>query len=79
MFLSKNRDSFNEVLVSPKLFLKLIAGNPFEHKGRVPLGTLDHPWSHEVDWRGIPKTGWEKPDRKYSQNKLLPKSPLAND
>lgn len=40
---------------------------------------LDHPQRYKVGCRGIPKRGWEKPDRKYSQNTLLPKSLLAND
>lgn len=79
VFLSKNRHYFHEISLCFQLFLRLSAGNPFEHKGRVPLGTLDHPQSYKVDCSGIPKPGWEKPDRKYSQNILLPKSLSAND
>lgn len=77
MFLSNNRHHCNEILVSPELFLRLSAGNPFEHKGKVPMGASDHLQSSKVGFRDIPKRGQE--NRKYSQNTLLPKSLLPNE
>lgn len=79
MFLSKNKDYFNEDSLSPELFLRLSAGNPFEQHKAESLGAHWTTPRVRVDCRGIPQRGWEKPASKDSQNTLLPKSLLAHD
>lgn len=79
MFLSKNKAYFNEVPLSPELFLRLSAGNPVEQHEAESLGAHWTTPRVRVHCRGIPQKGWEKPASKDSQNTLLTKSLLAHD